>query len=246
MDTRLSPQTEEGPDPMTMPADASEQRKLHAVARRYRRDGYRVTVPARSGKVPSFLEGFTPDLIAESGQDRVVVEIKRSDAVQGSNELQRVAETVAREPGWRFELVTVASPPQVVIPTSERIASIGFRAQQVASLGMTDIAYMYAWSALEMLLNDLALQQGIKVSKVPFVQAVRELASRGVIEREVLNAVEQARAVRNRVLHAGTEILPSDADVEELLLLGRTLRSQLAAVEAEREAPRASAGQGRP
>lgn len=229
---------------MTLPADALERRKLRAVARRYRRDGYHVTMPARSSDAPSFLEGFMPDLIAESGQDRVVVEVKRSDAVQGSNDLQRVAETVTREPGWRFELVTVAAPPQIAAPTAERITSIGVRARQVASLGMTDIAYAYAWSAIEALLNDLASQQGIKMSKVPFVQAVRDLVVRGIVQRNVLDAVQQARSVRNEVLHAETTYLPSDAEVEELLLLARALCDQLVAAETARNTSHVPEGQG--
>lgn len=230
---------------MSTSVEPAEKRKLNAVARRYKRDGYRVTVPARDGNLPSFLEGFTPDLIAESVQDRVVVEVKRSDAVRGANELQQVAETVAREPGWRFELVTVAPTPQVAAPTAERIASIEHRARHVAGLGLTDMAYAYAWSAIEALLSDLALQQGIKVSKVPFVQAARELASRGVIEREALDALEHARIVRNRTLHAGTDTLPSNAEVEELLKLGRALRDRLAAAEAQGDAPHAPVGQVR-
>ena len=92
---------------MSTMADAAEKRKLRSIARQYERDGYRVTVPERGGDLPAFLQGFTPDLIAESEGDRVVIELKRSDAVPGSNELRDLAERVSGEPGWRFELVTL-------------------------------------------------------------------------------------------------------------------------------------------
>jgi hypothetical protein len=212
-----------------MPADAVEQRKLRSVARRYEREGYRVILPKRGGAVPAFLEGLRPDLIAESEGDRVVVEVKRSDAVRGSNELLEVAERVSREPGWRFELVTVPPVEQVAVPTVEHMDLVETRARQMTSLGLTDAAYVYVWAALEELLTSLASQQGLRVSKIPFVEAVRDLVARGVISREAFGAIEQARAVRSRLVHGGGEPLPKAEDVETLLALGESLRSGMVA-----------------
>ena len=42
---------------MNKSMETNEQRKLRSVARRYKRDGYRVTMPTRGETVPTFLEG---------------------------------------------------------------------------------------------------------------------------------------------------------------------------------------------
>ena len=158
---------------MSTMADAAEKRKLRSIARRYERDGYRVTVPEGGGDFPAFLQGFTPDLIAESERDRVVIELKRSNTVPGSNELREIAERVS---------------------------------------------------------GQLALQHGLRAAKMPFGQAVRELVFRGIVPHEALDTVEQARAVRNCLMHAEQEIVPSAADVEGLLALSRRLHGEMSAV----------------
>jgi hypothetical protein len=217
---------------MSKPTDTVQQRKLRSIARRYKRDGYRVIIPARGGAIPSFLKGFTPDLIAESEHDRVIVEVKQNRTLRGSNDLQEVAERVSREPGWRFELVTVPSAESAAPPTPERMDLIANHARQVMSVGLTDLAYAYAWSVIEVLLSDLALQNGLKATKAPIGQVVRDLVSQGVISREALDAIEQARAVRNRLVHGEGESPPSAAEVEKLLVLGQHLRRELVAAAA--------------
>jgi hypothetical protein len=223
--------TEEGFDPMSEP-DTVEQRKLRSIARRYKREGYRVTIPAQGGTLPSFLEGFAPDLIAESEHDRVIVEIKQNYALRGSNDLQEVAERVAREPGWRFELVTVPTVENASPPAAQRMDFIADRARQVMSAGLTDLAYMYVWAVIEVLLSDLALQNGLKMTKTSIAQVGHDLVSLGVISRDALDAIEQARAIRNRVVHAENVSLPSAAEVENLLALARHLRGELVAAAA--------------
>jgi hypothetical protein len=215
---------------MSTSADAFEQRKLRSIARRYERDGYRVTVLRQGGDLPAFLEGFTPDLIAESERDRVVVEVRRSNAVRGSNNLVEIAERVSREPGWRFELVTLPSVEQASVLAAGRMDLVEDRARQVMNAGHNDVAFVYALGALEALLKNLASQHGLKVAKTPFTQVVRDLVSQGVISREVLDKLEQARRVWGIWLLSSPEKMPppSIEDVEDLLALLRRLRSEMA------------------
>jgi hypothetical protein len=220
---------------MSERADTVEQRELRSIARRYKRQGYRVTVSAQRDTLPAFLRGFTPDLIAESEHDRVIIEVKRNSSLLGSNDLREIAERVSREPGWRFELVTVGSIEEVSAPTAERMDHIENCARQVMSAGLNDLAYTYAWSVIEVLLNDLALQNGLKATKTPIAQIARDLVARGIISSETLVAVEQARVIRNRIVHAphaNNESSPSDAEVENLLALARRLRGELVEEEA--------------
>lgn len=213
---------------MRASADAAEERKLRSVAREYERKGYRVIMPRLGGHLPAFLEGFQPDIVAESERDRVVIEVRRSDAVRGSNDLLKIAERVSREPGWRFELRTVPSLPRALVPSEEGMASIEAQVREVTRLGFTDAAYLFAYAALEELLNDLAVQHGLRVTKMSFVQTVRELVSQGVIPTEALETVNRAREIRNLLVHTREATRPYAADIENLLALQRYLRGELA------------------
>lgn len=220
---------------MSTPADAVEQRKLRSIARRYERDGYRVIVPRQGGGLPAFLEGFTPDLIAESERDRVVIEVARSDAVRGSNNLVEIAERVSREPGWRFELVTISSAERVSASPAEHMAFVENRARLVMSAGHADAAFIYVLGALQVLLQDLASQHGLRVTKASFTKIVRDLVSRGVISREVFDGLEKARNIWYLWVHvnAEKEPPPSAEDVEDLLALLRRLCSEMAEATAD-------------
>jgi hypothetical protein len=88
---------------MGMLSDTVIEKKRRRVAANYRRQGYQVTLPKDPATLPSFLRDCHPDLIAEREDDHVVIEIKPSRALKGSNDLQDLAARVAAQPGWRLE-----------------------------------------------------------------------------------------------------------------------------------------------
>ena len=210
--------------------DAAEQRKLRSVARRYEREGYRVTTPGRGGHLPAFLDGFSPDLIAEREGDRVVIEVKRSDAVRGSNDLTEIAARVSREPGWRFELV--ALPPAVEFRPADymriRTDVVEEHAREAIADGYVGMACMTAVGLLEALLWDLAAQHGLKPAKAPFAQTERALVSLGIVPREVSDALERSRGLRDALVRgqAARNGPPTIRDVEDLLALARRLQQE--------------------
>jgi hypothetical protein len=212
---------------MSEPADVFEEREVRTIARRYKRKGYRVTIPREGTSVPLFLAGFTPDLIAESEDDRVVIQVKRRAALRASNEITGLAECISREPGWRFERVTVRSEEPPSPPSRDRIEAIGREVQQVLALGLTDLAYLSAWSLLEVLLNDLALVNGLRSNKTSVVGLARDLVFRGIISSDTFDTIQQAYNLRNRVAHSANEQQPSAVQIDEILKLGRELRAEI-------------------
>jgi hypothetical protein len=230
MGARIAPCAEEGFGAMSKSAPSAQQRKLRAIARRYTRDGYHVAAPAKGDALPEFLKGMAPDLIAESPQDHVVIEVKQASAIRGSNDLQEMAERVSHAPGWRFEFVAVTSP--ATAPEPARMEEIAARARQALDAGLPDVAYLYAWSILEALLNDLARQNGLTSTRTAPMQKLHDLAFRGIVGPDMLNAGRAALHMRNQLVHGETATQPSAEAVEELLSLGQTLRATLSASEA--------------
>jgi hypothetical protein len=100
------------------------------------------------------------------------------------------------------------------------------RVRQAMNVGFTDMAYTYAWSFIEVMLNELAVGHGLKARQMPIMHVGRELVVQGIISPEVLNALEQAYFIRNQVAHAAIDFMPSTADVEELIALGQRVRTE--------------------
>lgn len=213
---------------MNKRATETERRKIRSVARDYERNGYEVRDPRHEGGLPAFLAPFMPDLIAESDHDRVVIEVKRVDQLRGSNALIDVADRVAREPGWRLELVALPAAHEGQAPPPKRMDAVAERARDTMRAGHLDLAYLYAWSVVEELLKDLGRRHGVDSGKASLSRVARALVFKGVVPAEILDAVGQASAVRNQMVHSASVARPPTKDVERLLTLGRLLRDELA------------------
>jgi hypothetical protein len=198
------------------------QKAVQSVARRYRRKGYRVIAVGGAAPVPDFLEGIKPDLIAERDDDRVVIEVKANNTLRGSNELREVAERVAREPGWRFELVALGTDEPVLPPRPEQVAQIASAVRQMTDAGRGGLACVLLCSTIEVLLNDLAKQNGLKTEKGSILQVARQLVWEGVMPAEYLDVTMVAEALRNRVVHGYDATTVTISEVERLVsLLGQ-------------------------
>src|SRR5437763_1996687 len=96
--------------------------RLRDVAEDYRRRGYRVIVEPSVNQLPEFLQSYHPDLIAESTDESIVVELKSSGTASEKDDWAQLAEAVRQHPGWRLELVLGTDRDQLAaepIPRTE-------------------------------------------------------------------------------------------------------------------------------
>jgi hypothetical protein len=201
------------------------QREVRSVARRYRREGYRVIAPDESTPLPFLLEGVRPDLIAERDDDRVIIEVKANQALRGSNDLRIVAERVSRQPGWRFELVTIGSTDHAPDVRREYLDHIASDARRMISAGRGYLAYLGLFGIVEALLTDLAERQRLKTSTTSALQLARQLVWRGVMSAELLAGMEHAQALRNQIVHTDRDIVTeiANSEFEQLISLLRQM-----------------------
>ncbi len=80
--------------------------KLLDLARQYEARGYTVRVEPAREAVPFDLGGYRPDLLAEKGDEHLLVELKTGGPLPISY-LQQIVETVRQHSGWRFILERV-------------------------------------------------------------------------------------------------------------------------------------------
>jgi hypothetical protein len=152
--------------------------------------------------LPSFLCGFSPDLIATSGDNHVVLEFKRAADLKGCNEIKELAAAVDQRGGWRFELIALGpSPRDVVVPSETSLDRLTERALALYDSGWPDAAPLYAVSVLEELIRDAGAQYRIKGKLHATKAIVGDLVFRGVVGEEVADALDLAWDRRNRIVH---------------------------------------------
>jgi hypothetical protein len=209
----------------------AESELIAKVADDYRRRGYDVEVAPTGPRLPDFLEGFQPDLIARRSGDSVVVEVKVGTQVSVAERLRDVAERVNRQPGWRFSLV-YANPGQLDQATDAQPAPLPVlreRVQNAEALlrgGQKEAAFLLLGSALEGVLRVLGERAQLPLSSLPPSTLFRELYSAGEIGREQFDTLMRLLPLRNQLVHGfGPQ---AEVEVEPLHLLTRSLLAEAA------------------
>ena len=135
------------------------RQKLQEIAAEYAAHGYEVLVEPRPEHLPAFLADFRPDLVARGPNDSVVVEVKVGTQTAASERFRELAETVQRQPGWRFSLVVLDSRSDEVAPTTQPLLDrqaivdrLG-QANELLKAGAPDASFLLMWVAVEALLG---------------------------------------------------------------------------------------------
>ncbi|RDU37298.1 hypothetical protein DRW41_05445 [Neobacillus piezotolerans] len=86
------------------------EEKIKEVANEYSQKGYTVfTNPQLGNDTPEFLRNYSPDIIAISENDKVVIEVRNKYSLSQSKELENLASVIDHQKGWRFELIVINS-----------------------------------------------------------------------------------------------------------------------------------------
>ena len=191
---------------------AFHQERVAAVADRYRKHGYRVVEEPEVGQLPDFLQEFKPDLLAENGAESVIVEVQAYGQVVRNPKLERLAESVERHPGWRFELI-ISNPSAASVselPTADSkqstigVAEIEDRigsSQHLATAGDSQAAVILLWSALE-----AAIRTGLERIPASFINnapvaILKQGIAYGLMDPEDYEVLSQLLPVRNAAAH---------------------------------------------
>ena len=216
-----------------------ESQVIAKVAEDYRRRGYDVDVVPMGEKLPEFLGGFQPDLIARSPADSVVVEVKVGTRTSVGERLREVAERVNRQPGWRFSLVFVSpdQPDQISEAQPAPLSLLQERAQNAAVLvqaGQSEAAFLLLFSALEGILRFLGHRAQLPLESLPPSALIRELYSAGEINGEEFESLMHLLPIRNRLVHGfGSK---EHLDVETLRRLVQALLAEATSGESQQPA----------
>ena len=190
-----------------MSQSGREAQKIQEVAAEYEAQGYKVVVEPSPTKLPEFLEGFHPDLIAHGPNESVVVEVKMGTQTAASERFGELVQAVQDQPGWRFSLVIidpradeVASATQPLLDLKE-IRERLERADTLLKTGTPDAAFLLIWVSVEALLRQTAIREGLPLERVPSSALVKELFSLGILSQIELDITQDALPARNALVH---------------------------------------------
>ena len=214
--------------------EGRERRKIREVAREYRRQGYRVIAEPSGSDLPAFLGDYRPALIAIGDGESVVVKVKSIRGFDRSEENREIAARVAKQPGWRFELIITGprSGRQLDEHQPWDISVVDGYLNQVRRLldaGNREAAFLLLWANTEALLRRMAHEEGVSGQSSPS-QLVRELAIQGLLDRPDYFPLEEAAAFWSTFAHGIGKPEIDSVMLDKLLGLVEALREDTEAV----------------
>ncbi len=185
------------------------ERELAQVADKYRCEGYRVMLHPGAGDVPSFAEGQAVDLLAQKGEEKVLVRVKANrEDLRDDQGLLRLAELVDQQPEWRLDLVVLNRDapayqvaPDATEPPLEQIEQSLAHAEQVSVAGELQLSCVLSWAALEAAMRRTARAAGIGVKDASPSYLLRALYAEGFLYKQEFDRLDDVMKIRNAIVH---------------------------------------------
>ena len=188
---------------MTTGKISGEEGRLYDIAEEYKQRGYRVTVSPPPNRLPKFLSEFRPDIVAESPDESVVIEVKSSGKIRGSNYWKKLSSAVQQHPGWRLELVvsdtSTRRTPETI--NKELIEERLREGQQLAEQGMLAASLLITWSAAEAAMRLASKNHEIELPDLRPATVISRLYSDGLLERDEYDFLLDCMRIRNGFAH---------------------------------------------
>jgi uncharacterized protein YutE (UPF0331/DUF86 family) len=220
---------------MGSPAQAwsheAEMEYLEGLRSRYEAEGFTFTIAPDRAALPSFLEGYLPDALAQKAGLNIAIEVKQHQSQTSQARLQDIRRLFDGRPDWQFSVAFIGTRPlqSVTIPVASPDA-IRSRIEEVRSLnrqGLQRPAFVMAWSLLEAVLQ--LVEGGTNQKPLTPGTVVQTLAMKGYITADVERRMRSLIELRNRIVHGDVTAEPTAQEVDLILAaIDETLRVEAA------------------
>jgi flagellar capping protein FliD len=225
---------------MVTEAEKNEADILRTLRSRYERRGYTFVAHPTEDLIPEFLRGYRPDALAISERESVVIEIKTRRNPNNQKNLAQIAERVAGQPNWKFEIYYAGDFPRPIYerPNDAEISQLLEEIRGLRKAGFNRAALVMAWAALEAIARALRIESngrsehGGSGPMIPS-EIVEWLSRTGHIDGPTGRLLRNIIKVRNAVVHGVQEV---DLHEQELLVLYSTLESLVAQLRSKQTA----------
>jgi REase_AHJR-like protein len=211
-------------------SEARERQRLQRLAAEYRTRGFDVHIAPSGKELPSFLQGFRPDMIAKKGDINVVIEVTAQESLKGQRGVQELATAVEGQRGWRFELVVTNPRPEPEVERASELVSERTITQRLASVeglrteGNWEAALLLTWTVFEAEMRRMLKREGKADEKRSALSGLKTLYSLGLLNRQDYDILDRSLRLRNQITH-GFETGSSQRDLDEFVTVVRRFRT---------------------
>lgn len=189
-------------------------------------DGFRVVIHPKRETLPTFLQGFQPDMVAYKDNKNLAIEIIARAAAAPTSKLKErnLRQLFAGHPDW--ELRVIFAPPNnsdVSIPVvskqtiSEHLDHLD---SSIDSMGLT-AALLTGWAVFEAAAR--AILPSSLTRPQPPARLIETLASEGYVTPDDADILRRLSRTRNEVAHGRLDLTPFRGDVELLIAVTRSM-----------------------
>lgn len=181
------------------------EKKIKEVANQYIQKGYTVFIDPVSHDIPDFLKNFSPDIIAISNDDKVIIEVKSKTTLINSKELESMANLINQQAGWRFELIVTNSKNlenenQEELSLNDVITMLT-EAEKLLEYDFLKQSFITAWSAFETVVRNKLKQENVKSEHTNIAQSIKNLYTFGLVSKQEYDFLQNQFKIRNLVVH---------------------------------------------
>jgi Holliday junction resolvase len=189
------------------PRGGNEKNATERVADALANEGFKVFINPPERAIPFDLAGYHPDILATRENERLIVEVKRSEKGTSVDQYVEVARLVRDHPGWRFLLVpsdTVEEEGVIErkgLPDWTTLVEQSRVAGRLISNQLYAASFLASWAGVEGTLRRVAQDEAIPVEVFSVRPLIKHLYSFGILSILQLRELEALEPVRNEVAH---------------------------------------------
>lgn len=204
----------------------TELQKIQSVANELTQQGYQVIIEPSKESLPFDLGNYKPDLIAQKGNQGVILAIKARKRYS-IDRLQQVAENIATHAGWQFLLITPEDVTEDIavkkdFPTWQELQTRLEKVAQLIEQNLLEPALVYLWGAIEVMLRKRAIQQNLPIDRFPINHLLNHSYSSGEISMHTFDIFKANLEKRNKVAHGLVTDL-HEYELKEVFVIAKDL-----------------------
>jgi len=212
---------------------SEESRILNVLREQYEADGYNFYKHPSRNLLPNDLDGFQPDAMAISEDEKIIIEVVSKLSKQKSRQLDTVAKVLKNESEWKFRLVIadnfdlgeVSSRKKA---TLKSIQSSINRIEKLETYEFLNEGFLLQWSVLEAISVHLIEKLNAGNTNITSMRWVLSfLEQEGHLSFRDTKALRKLLDIRNVIVHGGLSVNVSKKEYSKLDGLVRSLFSEI-------------------
>jgi hypothetical protein len=206
----------------TEPAPASAILRMFLPA--LEAEGFRIMLHPDRSVLPPFMQGYQPDAIAVMGDRKIAIELKSDVGRRNEDQIHRLRALFSGHPDWEFRVFyapPTAPEVDVKVPSIRLVTDILEQLPRLYEEAGPVPALLTGWSAFE------AAARALEPDRLGRPQTsgrlLEILAADGYITPDEADLLRSVARVRNSVAHGDLDVSIDRQQLENLILVTRTL-----------------------